>query len=129
MSVEMKFKALRVVALLSVVSGASALLVSGATPAKAAEERLHNASYQTYGLIPPGENSKDSRSNTRTRSDNAAGTTKTKSATYSGAKPGGAPASNNEPKLEDPPMPSYDGANAGNTMASNDTGVGASLSN
>ena len=124
----MNLKALRVVALLSVVSGASALLVSGATPAKAAEERLHNASYQTYGLIPPGENTKDSHGSTRAHSDNTSGTTMTKTASFSGSKPGSS-AGNNEPKLEDPPMPSYDGANAGNTMASNDTGVGTSLSN
>lgn len=126
---EKKLKALRVAALLSAVSGASALLISGATPAKAAEERLHNSSYSTYGLIPPGENTKDSSTSSRgTRSDTTSGTTMTKSASFSGSKPGSS-ASGNEPKLEDPPMPSYDGPKGGNTMASNDVGGGASISN
>ncbi|MEI7599583.1 MAG: hypothetical protein WCJ41_09700 [Aestuariivirga sp.] len=115
---EKKLKTFRVAALLSAVNGVSILLISGATPAKAAEERLHNSSYVVYGLVPLSESSKDS-------GKRAGNTTSVKSAFVSvgTSKRGPKGASSNEPKIEDPPLPTYDGpSTGGNTMASNEGG-------
>lgn len=122
---EKTFKAFRVAALLSAVSGASVVLISGATPAKAGEERLHSTSTKVYGLIPPGESNKSTTSSNSTRTasaDTLSSTVTTKSPSKRGGNQGAA--ASNEPKIEDPPMPSYDGPNGGgNAMASNDTGT------
>ena len=96
------------------MGGASALLMTGATPAKAGEEHLHGSSFKVYGLIPPDQGSKNSASSNSVRSAKADGTSRTKSAA------GKDNTANNEPKIEDPPMPSYDGPAGGNTMASNE---------
>lgn len=111
--------AFRVAALLGAMGGASALLVSAATPAKAGEEHLHNSSTKVYGLIPPGEGSRNATSSGSIRSASTdTGTTTMKS----GAKRGsGGSTADNEPKIEDPPLPGYDGPpDGGNTMASNE---------
>jgi len=120
--VKKKLKTFRVAALLSAVSGLSVLLISGATPAKAGEERLHSSAVAVYGLVPLSESSKDSNT---THASRAGNTTSMKSASMSGgsSKRGSKGASSNEPKIEDPPMPTYDGPSAGgNTMASNEGG-------
>ncbi len=101
----MKLKALRATAMLTAIGGVSALLVTmGSAPAKAAEERLHNESFGVYGLVPPTGSSmsiegghKDSAS--QPVSYAAAGPSLK-------AKGGG---KNDEPGLEDPPLPGYDG--------------------
>jgi hypothetical protein len=99
-------KALRVVALLAAVSGASMLVLSSAsTPAKASEERLHNESLSTYGLLPPGA--------TRTASAEGGDSMTTSSFAMSSAGIK-SPSLNKskEPDIEDPALPGYDGPDA-----------------
>ena len=92
-------------ALLAGVAGTSVLSLSLAgTPAQASEERLHNETFISYALASPGSGSaglgkggdKDSFAGTRT----AAGDKSNNSA------------ASNEPELEDPGLPSYDGPEA-----------------
>ena len=121
---EKKLKALRVAALLGAVSGASVLLAGFSVSAQAGEERLHSASFKVYGLIPAGESKAgaNSGSSLHASTDTTTSTMNVKSNAKRGSSAPGNTA-DNEPKLEDPPMPSYDGPNGGgNTMASNDTG-------
>lgn len=123
------FKTLRVAALLSVASGAAVLLVGLSAPAKAAEERLHSSSVKVYGLVPPGEGSKNATNggSIRTASaENLTGTTTMKS----GKRGGGAgAAASNEPQVEDPPMPTYDGNVEGNAMAGSEASGQGNIAN
>ena len=97
------------------MGGASALLITGSAPAKAGEERLHNSSFTVYGLIPPSESTKDAA----TRSNRAETTSAVRTASLgSSMKPGATRTASNEPKIEDPPMPTYDGPiDSASTMA------------
>jgi hypothetical protein len=120
--VEHKLKAFRVAALVSAVGGVAVLLSSGVSPAKAGEERLHSASFAVYGLIPLSENTKD-RNTTRGTRAQKTNSVKSVSAPVGSNKPGPKGVASNEPKIEDPPLPTYDGPIAGgNTMASNEGG-------
>lgn len=119
--------AFRVAALLGTMGTASALLMSGSTPAKAGEERLHSSSTKVYGLIPVSESNKGASATNSVRAANANSSTTVKSGNKNGAgKSASSGNLGNEPKVEDPPMPSYDGPNGGNTMASNDGAGSAS---
>lgn len=110
--------ALRVATLLGAMCGASALLVAAATPAKAAEERLHGSSYQVYGLIPLGESNRGATSPGSMRASGTDTKTTSKTGTGKGNK------ADDEPQLEDPPLPPYDGPNGGSsTLASNEGGT------
>ena len=111
------FKVQQVVALVSAVSAAAVLFVGLSGSAKAAEERLHSTTQKVFGIIPPGEGKSAS-------SAKSLGSASVETAMKTGSRPGRT--AGNEPKIEDPPLPSYDGPSAGNnTMASND-GVGTS---
>lgn len=102
-------KALRAMALLTAIGGASALLVAvGSAPAKAAEERLHNETFSTYGLIPPGaigssKSLADSGHNDAITSESATTAFASAGPSVKGKGKG------NEPGIEDPPLPGYDG--------------------
>lgn len=101
--VNMKRKAIQIAALLGVLSGASALVVSASAPAQAGEQRLHSSSSVSYGLIPPGQNGEE-------RGGITGKSTMTKSASNSG-KPNGS--NGDGPQLEDPGLPAYDGGGNG----------------
>ena len=105
---EKKLKFVRMVALLGAVSGASVFLGLGSTAASAGEQRLHSEFTATYGLIPLTESS----GGDRVSSPKA---TKTATATVSRSKRGNAQP--DEPKIEDPPLPGYDGDNGAGTQS------------
>lgn len=101
-----KLKFVRMAALLGAVSGASVFLGLGSTVASAGEQRLHGEFTATYGLIPLIErSSNDSVSSPKS--------TKTATASVSRSKKGNAKP--DEPKIEDPPLPGYDGENGAAT--------------
>lgn len=105
--VNMKRKAIQIAALLGVLSGASALVVSASAPAQAGEQRLHSSTSASYGLIPPGQNGEE-------RGGITGKSTMTKSASNAGNMGGGSAAGSGDgPQLEDPGLPSYDGGNGG----------------
>lgn len=94
-------------ALLTAIGGASALLVAiGSAPAKAAEERLHNESFSAYGLIPPS-----ALGSSQSFTDGGHKDSVTQPATtFAGAGPSlKGKGKGNEPGIEDPPLPGYDG--------------------
>ena len=105
------FKALQFAALLALATSGAIVLAGIGNPARAAEEQLHSSSFRVYGLIPSGEGDKGATraGSFRTASaetDLGAGKMK------SGSKRGNANAGN-EPRIEDPPMPTYDGPAGG----------------
>lgn len=106
---ESKFKALRFALLMSAVGGASVVLVSASNPAQAGEQRLFSSSKHTYGLVPVGSGGRSERA-----SDTTTGSRVTKSASNAGNNGAGG---GNEPSLEDPPLPAYNGGNAPATGA------------
>jgi hypothetical protein len=112
----MKLKALRAMALLTAVGAASALLVSmGSAPAKASEERLHNESFNVYGLIPPTRLGASQSSAEGGHKDSAA-----QPVSFAGTGPSlkGKGGKGDEPGIEDPPLPGYDGDATSNASAS-----------
>lgn len=99
---------LRAMALLTAMGGMAALfLVAGSMSARAAEERLHNESSMTYGLLAPSAGSSS-------RSDNGQGNAGAKSspASFKSSDVKTPGRGGNEPDLEDPGLPSYDGGGA-----------------
>ena len=86
-------KTLRFPALLSVTSGAAVGLLGLSVPAKAAEERLRSNSFKVYGLVPPGEGSKNATNGGSIRSASA-GNLMSTTAVKSGKHGPGATASN-----------------------------------
>lgn len=100
-------KALRTIALFTAIGGASALLVAmGSAPASAAEERLHNESFATYGLVPPS-----AIGSSKSFTDSGHNDSATQPATtFAGAGPSlKGKGKGDEPGIEDPPLPGYDG--------------------
>ena len=99
-----KVKALRALALLTAMSGASVLALSiGSTSAKASEERLHNESTSTYGLLPPGSVSSFANGGDSVTS----GSMSVASLSAPASKGRG-----NEPELENPALPGYKGGSS-----------------
>jgi hypothetical protein len=108
--VEKKLKFVRMAALLGAVSGASVFLGLGSTVASAGEQRLHGEFTATYGLIPLIE---------RSGNDNATSPKSTKTATASVSRSKKGNSQPDEPKIEDPPLPGYDGDNVEATQSMN----------
>lgn len=108
--VEKKLNFVRMAALLGAVSGASMFLGLASTAAIAGEQRLHGEFTATYGLFPLTE---------RGGNDgvSAPRSTKTANASTSRSKKGNG--RSDEPKIEDPPLPSYDGNNGAGTQSMN----------
>ena len=106
--VEKKLNFVRMVALLGAVSGTSMFLGLASTEASAGEQRLHGEFTATYGLIPLSECSGGNRAD-------ASKSTKTANASTSRSKKD--KAQPDEPKIEDPPLPSYDGDNGESTQS------------
>ena len=107
---EKKLNFVRMAALLGAVSGASVFLGLGGTAASAGEQRLHGEFTATYGLIPLTE---------RAGNDSVSAPRSTKTAdanTPRSTKGNGQP---DEPKIEDPPLPGYDGDNGAGTQSMN----------
>lgn len=114
--VNKKFKALRVAALLGAVGGASVFLGLGSTAATAGEQRLHNEFSATYGLIPLYEGSGNIGVGGSLQATKASVSTTSRAKAGNNNKP-------DEPKLEDPELPGYDGNNPDGPQA-----MGASAS-
>lgn len=110
-----KFNVVRVAALLGAVSGAS-ILGLGSAPASAGEQRLHNEFSATYGLIPLYEGSGNTGVGSTMKATKTSTSTTTRSKAGNNNKP-------DEPKLEDPELPGYDGNNPDGPQA-----MGASAS-
>jgi hypothetical protein len=108
--VEKKLKFVRMAALLGAVSGASVFLALGSTAASAGEQRLHGEFTATYGLIPLTE---------RSSNDSVTSPKSTKAATASVSRSKKGNSQPDEPKIEDPPLPGYDGANSANVQSMN----------
>lgn len=112
----MKLKALRATAMLTAIGGVSALLVTmGTAPAKAAEERLHNESFSIYGLVPPTTLGASQSFTEGGHKDSAS-----QPVSYAASGPslkvkGGG--KTDEPGIEDPPLPGYDGNNTSSARA------------
>ena len=103
-------KALRALALLTAMSGAAALsLFATSTSAKASEERLHNETFTTYGLLPPGSIGKASSSTEG--GDSVTSNSVSIASSFQGKGPN-LKGNSNEPELEDPGLPGYDGPDA-----------------
>ncbi|MCX7348408.1 MAG: hypothetical protein NTZ54_02445 [Alphaproteobacteria bacterium] len=100
-----KLTALRVIALLGAMSSASLLLAGG--PAHAAQERLHSETTVTYGLIPP--NASGASKTEQTKDHGPAKRVSVAAAASKSASKGGHASKGHEPKIEDPPLPGYDG--------------------
>ena len=106
--VEKKLKFVRMVALLGAMGGASVFLGLGSTAASAGEQRLHAEFKATYGLIPLSEGTGGSHAD-------ISKSFKTANAGSSRSKKGnGQP---DEPKIEDPPLPGFDGGNGEGTQS------------
>ena len=105
---EKKLNFVRMAALLGAVSGTSMFLGLASTEASAGEQRLHGEFTATYGLIPLSEGSGGNRAD-------ASKSTKTANASTSRSKKD--KAQPDEPKIEDPPLPSYDGDNGESTQS------------
>lgn len=101
-----KLKALQALSLLTVLSGASVLVLSAGT-AQAGEERLHNESTLTYGLLPPGTSS-----TAQDTVDGGDGSAAMSVASLSTPITKGGPGKDDVPDLEDPELPGYDGGEA-----------------
>lgn len=111
------FKALRFAALLGTATLGAIVLAGVGNPARAAEARLHSSSAKVYGLIPLGEGDKVPAhgGSFRTASAEAKlGVGKMKSGSRRGTSNAG-----NEPRIEDPPMPTYDGPAGGQGSIAN----------
>ena len=95
-----KVKALRALALLTAMSGASVLALSiGSTSAKASEERLHNEARATYGLLPSASIGADGGHSVTSGGMSMA----------SNRKGPAQQAHNKEPQIEEPGLPGYEG--------------------
>ena len=99
---EKKLKFVRMAALLGAVSGAAMFLGLASTMASAGEQRLHGEFIATYALIPLSEGSGGNRAD-------ASKDIKTANVGTSRAKKD--KAQPDEPRIEDPPLPSFDGGN------------------
>ncbi len=113
---EKKLKFVRMAALLGAVSGAAMFLGLASTMASAGEQRLHGEFIATYALIPLSEGSGGNRADASKDIKTAnAGTSRAKkdiqtaNAGTSRAKKD--KAQPDEPRIEDPPLPSFDGGN------------------
>jgi hypothetical protein len=106
--VEKKLKFVRMAALLGAVGGASVFLGLGGTAASAGEQRLHAEFKATYGLLPLAEGSGGNRAD-------ASKSFKTANASTSRPKKGNEQP--DEPKIEDPPLPGFDGDNGDGTQS------------
>ena len=111
--VEKKLNFVRMAALLGAVSGASMFLGLASTAASAGEQRLHGEFTATYGLIPLTERG----GNDGASAPKSTKSTKTANASTPRSKKGNV--RSDEPKIEDPPLPSYDGDNGAGIQSMN----------